>query len=285
MSTNHDTLAVEACPWCGNTSFSSWGKEVRGFRSVSCRHCALVYVQNRLTEQALAERMQSYLSDTHQADDLLNQRRQEMYTVEIDFLCQFLKPNARVLDVGCSGGYMLDEFVRRGHEGFGIELGEEAARKAAEKHRVWCGVLPDLEIDETFDCVVFRGVLQYFPDPKAYLQKSLDVLAPGGLIFVTSTPNAASFCFKLFEEQFNQHVPEDHLMHFCPGHFDAFFRGEGLKRLAEATFYEETPYADPTNDILKVSEAIALREAGIPIPFKSPSFWGNMMTLVYARPD
>lgn len=104
------------------------------------------------------------------------------------------------------------------------------------------------------------------------------------MIYITSTPDADALCCALFEEQWNQHEPEAHLMHFRSAHFDEYFAGAGMEKLAQHYFYEETPYADPEQDVLKVAEAIKLKQGGKPVDFPSPSFWGNMMSLVYGKP-
>ncbi len=72
-------------------------------------------------------------------------------------------------------------------------------------------------------------------------------------------------------------------MHFRPKHFDDFFAPLGIGRVAEHFFYEETPYADPPEDVVRVAEAVAAQRAGHDIDFDSPAFWGTMMTLLYRR--
>ena len=49
------------------------------------------------------------------------------------------------------------------------------------------------------------------------------MLNKNGLIYITSTPNANAFCVDIFQEKWNQHEPEAHLMHFSSKHFDDYF--------------------------------------------------------------
>ena len=70
-------------------------------------------------------------------------------------------------------------------------------------------------------------------------------------------------------------------MSFQKKHFDDLFSEHGLTCLASQYFYEETPYAEVEEDILKVAEAIKLKRANKEITFKSPPFYGNMMSLIY----
>ena len=46
-------------------------------------------------------------------------------------------------------------------------------------------------------------------------------------------------------------------------------------------FYDKTPYANVAEDINLVAKAIKLRQKGETINFKSPPFYGNMMSLIY----
>jgi len=48
-------------------------------------------------------------------------------------------------------------------------------------------------------------------------------------------------------------------------------------------FYRETQYCDFESDILKVAKAIKLKNKGEDIPFKSPAFYENMMSLIYRK--
>ena len=72
-------------------------------------------------------------------------------------------------------------------------------------------------------------------------------------------------------------------MHFRAEHFVEWFAAKGFEKIAERSFYEETPYASPEADILKVAQAIQLKREGREIDFTSPAFYGNMMSLVYKK--
>jgi 2-polyprenyl-3-methyl-5-hydroxy-6-metoxy-1,4-benzoquinol methylase len=273
---------LEQCPWCGSPCFEKWGEEVRGFISVQCKDCGLIFVKNRLNQEGLREYYRNYLSTVHQADKGLNVKRDKMYRLEFDFVNRYAT-NTDVLDIGCSGGYFLDVFKTAGYQCFGIEFGEEAAKQAALKHTVFRGDFLKLDVPKQFDLIVFRGVLEHASNAKAYLEKALGLLRSAGLIYITSTPNAESFCARLFKEHWNQHHPEGHLVHFSKRHFDDYFKAKQFAKVSEQAFYEETPYADLENDILNVARAINYQREQKPIDFTSPAFWGNTMSLIYQK--
>lgn len=105
----------------------------------------------------------------------------------------------RVLEVGCSSGYFGGALVTQGHEVWGVEPYEEAAKKASEiLHRVHIGFIEDFFInnqDERFDAIVFGDVLEHLTDPVGVLRQSQKFLTNGGIV-IASIPNIAHFSIR-----------------------------------------------------------------------------------------
>lgn len=174
-------------------------------------------------------------------------------------------------------------FENAGYNVVGVEYGQEAAEVASKNHNIICGEFPDLDIKNKFDLVIFRGVLQYVPNPKDYIDKAISLLNNNGCIFITAQPNIDSLCFKLFKDKFTQPVTGIDFIGYSESVLTKYFVEQKLHKIAEKYFYEETPYADIENDILKVANAINKIRNGEQIDFKSPAFYGNMMSLVYKK--
>ena len=106
----------------------------------------------------------------------------------------------RVLDVGCSSGYLSEPLSQRGNTLVGIELDADAAR-AAER---WCEqvLVGDVERMElplepgSFDVVLCGDVIEHLRDPGAALARLRPLLVPGGRL-VVSTPNIANWAIRL----------------------------------------------------------------------------------------
>jgi SAM-dependent methyltransferase len=105
----------------------------------------------------------------------------------------------RVLDVGCSTGYLAMVLSRRGNRVVGIELDPDAADRARE----WCEdvFVGDAETIDThlggaFDVVLCADVVEHMRDPEAFLRRATRSLRPGGRI-VLSTPNVANWTIRL----------------------------------------------------------------------------------------
>lgn len=109
-------------------------------------------------------------------------------------ILSFVIPGSRVLDVGCSSGYLariLDEEF--GCTVTGLEIDPEAAAKA----ELVCEsvIVGDVEKidpavfgDRRFDIVIFADVLEHLREPAATLRKAASLLAEDGFVIV-SVPN------------------------------------------------------------------------------------------------
>ena len=106
----------------------------------------------------------------------------------------------RVLDVGCSSGYLARPLSDRGNTIVGLELDPDAARQAeAVCERVLVGDVETMELPlepASFDVVLCGDVVEHLRDPVATLARLRPFLRPGGCI-VLSTPNVANWTIRL----------------------------------------------------------------------------------------
>lgn len=292
---DNDFKKIIFCPMCNEdkTDFlyeiSTGGSDdfegeefQRTVKVLKCKKCGFVFSNEILSESGNSKFWKNYSSRCHENNEEAIRKRNDMYRIEYEFISQFLaKESLRVLDVGCGEGGFWDCFV--GAKRQGVELGEEAALKASSKYKVYQGEFPAIDFEEKFDLVIFRGSLQYFDEPKKYLVKANEILNNGGLLYITSTPNAEGFCAKLFKEYFSFAVCAVAGNGFSPYVLTNFLQELNFELCAEKYFYESTPYCNIQEDVKKVTMAIEKRERGEKIEFRSPAFWGNMMSLVYRK--
>lgn len=93
----------------------------------------------------------------------------------------------------------------------------------------------------------------------------------------------ASTVFRLFGKAWRLSVNGADFIGFSEPPLTSYLTGEGLQKVGERSFYLETPYADEEDDLLKMARAVQYRRAGKAVDFSAPAYWGNMMTLMYAR--
>ncbi len=133
------------------------------------------------------------------------QRDALKYDIEVDLgaentshrhMVEMIGSNKRVLDVGCSTGYLAKTLAGFGNRVTGIECDPVAAQAArAHAERVVVADLDQADLGsvvdgEVFDVVVFGDVLEHLRDPLPVLRQARHPLAPGGYV-VISIPHVA----------------------------------------------------------------------------------------------
>jgi len=111
-------------------------------------------------------------------------------------------PNRRVLDVGCSTGFLGEALAVQGCTVTGVELDPQAAAEA--RTRLEAVVEADLNVmtlaelfpGRDFDAIVFGDVLEHLMDPDAVLRSAVQLLAPGGAV-VICVPNVTHGSLRL----------------------------------------------------------------------------------------
>ena len=198
-----------ACPHCGaGDAEPLWtGREHEydnttdePFTFVRCRACGLVRLSPRpdVTELGRIYPPEYYAYNLVAASSSFTERmKRRMYQQRFVSLTEHMgKAGAiRVLDVGCADGRLLDWYrespAGERIETHGIEMDEAAAALARERgHRV---VADRFEVDTeleaaTFDLILAYHVIEHVADPEAFARRAAELLAPGGLLVVT-TPN------------------------------------------------------------------------------------------------
>lgn len=284
-----DYEELDKCPWCGHSSDDTEYEYTDDLKCniVKCKHCGIIYAKNRLGKSGLGKFWEDYETRVHTSDQVLTQQREEMYSIDFEFANMFLSQintkQIRILDIGCGNGHFMDLFEKwGGYTCEGVEFGKVAAQIAERRHNIYYGEFDKLNFaDSRYNMVIFRGVLQYFPYPKTYLKKAVDLLEKSnGYIFIT-LPNMDSLAARIFKKNFRLAVTGTDFIGYNEKIITEYMNSLGLKKVGERYFYSETPYADEEKDLMIMAKAIRLKNEGKTIEFKSPAFWGNVMTLMY----
>jgi 2-polyprenyl-3-methyl-5-hydroxy-6-metoxy-1,4-benzoquinol methylase len=106
----------------------------------------------------------------------------------------------RVLDVGCSTGYLAKRMQEGGSTVVGLDLDDQAAEQA----RCYCeavlvGDVETMELPfdpESFDAIVAGDFIEHLRNPEAFLARIRPLLRPRGRL-VLSTPNIANWAMRL----------------------------------------------------------------------------------------
>jgi len=125
--------------------------------------------------------------------DYVNARRLKLATMRrrLPAICKYAR-GPRLLDVGCASGFFIEAALDAGFDPVGIELSPTAIELARPevRTRITCGDVNVLIASEArqFDVVTAFDIIEHTLDPAAFLDDIGRVLAPGGLL-VVSTPD------------------------------------------------------------------------------------------------
>ncbi|MBZ5504328.1 MAG: class I SAM-dependent methyltransferase [Acidobacteriia bacterium] len=106
----------------------------------------------------------------------------------------------RILEFGCSTGFLSRHLVDRGCNVTGIEIDAEAAEKA----RRWCEKVHVIDLNQPgwanvfsrdYDTILFGDVLEHLMDPESVLRRASDLLLPNGRVIIC-LPNIAHWTIR-----------------------------------------------------------------------------------------
>jgi 2-polyprenyl-3-methyl-5-hydroxy-6-metoxy-1,4-benzoquinol methylase len=130
------------------------------------------------------------------------------------------RPGARMLDVGCGPGQLLEAMRKIGWEVWGIEMdaaaASKAARRAGDDERVFVGPIGNAKYPQgKFDLITASHVLEHLHDPLMTLKQMHRWLRPGGYLQIW-VPNIVSIESKVFGRHWSGLDTPRHLYHFSP---------------------------------------------------------------------
>ncbi|MEI8196150.1 MAG: class I SAM-dependent methyltransferase, partial [Phycisphaerae bacterium] len=133
-----------------------------------------------------------------------------------DLLARALPVLARVLEIGCGQGILLEQLAQRGLQVTGLELSVSAAAAArAAGLNVITGTLPHQAAAGPFDAVVMSQVLEHLADPDAMLEQIGQFISPRARLLLVQT-NYRGWMPRWYRERWYAWVPEQHFWHFTP---------------------------------------------------------------------
>jgi SAM-dependent methyltransferase len=233
-----DTILDTVCPICGSMQFTVvYPAGVAQINQVvTCDGCGLMYANPRRESADVVlmaderdfdwreiapqmfEKEQVQLKDMDNTRDLLEQ----------------LHPNrGTVIEIGCSFGFQLNEFRKRGWEIEGVEPNHNSARHAQEalSITVQTSILEEAGIaDESADVVVMLHVIEHIPDPVGTLSEIFRVLKPGGHL-VLETPRYDTLTFRLLGKRERSVSCDGHILFFTDESLAKAYTKAGLRKV------------------------------------------------------
>jgi SAM-dependent methyltransferase len=117
------------------------------------------------------------------------------------YLAPYLRRPLRLLEIGCSSGFMLFPLLEAGHKCVGVEpsgaFGDYLRGKGLPVYSS-LEQLRESSGTEQFDLIMHFFVLEHIREPRVFLEEQLALLKPGGTL-VFEVPNAADPLYSVYD--------------------------------------------------------------------------------------
>lgn len=188
-------MTFRFCPICKHDLISTAFKG-GAYEIVQCQRCLFGWLKDYPGQKELKKIYQSeYFADKQSRDYAADAQK------KYDFVKDFLKQKARILDFGCGLGFFLGVCRKQGHEVYGYDISAFAARKVWRKYKISVKYQPledNLFQQGFFDAVCCFDVIEHTPLYRKTLKLFHRWLKKGGQLFIT-TPDMESWDKKLLQ--------------------------------------------------------------------------------------
>jgi len=281
------TVDQRVCIACGSKANSEWAKQ-GSYRAIKCNNCGLVWVNPHLNEEGLNKYYTGFINKRRLSNQKKMDQRSIQYKQDVEFIENYIN-RGKVLDVGCSGGFLLDSFSSD-FEKYGIEVDKESVRYAKKhafqngKINIECNNIYNMTFCHEFDLVIMRGTIEHAPSPVSSIEKVSNILKKGGYFYIAATPNVECFSADFYRDKWSVFHPVQHLWYFSPYTLNLICERFGLRLISQYFPYINTPYENAYEDIKRIANDIKLKEDDMNNDLSvSPAFWGNIMNLVFVK--
>lgn len=246
------------CPFCRCGSarpLERFGYEHR-YQYVRCEDCGLAYQNPRpaYTREFVETAYEVY---TTSSDDFWNGReltaRGRIVHAEYSHILSEIGTlghrQGRLLEIGCNTGFFCRVAKDLGWHPVGVEISRTMAELAHRTHGIEtrAGDWMEMDFGEPFDAIYCSHVIEHIPDPRGWMGRFRQVLAPGGIVCL-SVPNMRSIdrIFKrglkrvgLKKDRWARWRTPDHLYEPCERSMLRFIDSCGFETLRNYTYPSE----------------------------------------------
>ena len=215
------------CNLCGSDNYNvRYIKD--GYNIVQCNVCEMVYINPRLSPQAISDLYHEDYFHGKGFDKSIEYKEEferlskqtELSDWDVAAIKELLKTETsdskpNLLDIGCGMGLFLWKAKNAGFNVEGIELSSYAADfvESLDIKIIGKSIYDTTLKEESYDAIVMKEVIEHLPNPRLALEKIYKALKKGGLLFMT-TGNYGSPERKLKGKNWFYFMPEGHIYIF-----------------------------------------------------------------------
>jgi len=246
------------CPFCGETQsyvLERFGFEHR-YTYVRCSRCKLAYQNPRpvYNDDFIETAYEVYDSATEafqKAENWTPRGRivHREYSHIISEIESFVGKRGNLLEIGCNTGFFCKAAADNGWKPIGVEVSKSMAELANKTYGVEtrAGDWAKIQFTERFDAIYCSHVIEHIPNPRAWMSRFREVLAPGGIVCL-SVPNMQSIDrkfkrllkrLKLKRDRWEKWRTPDHLFEPCERSLVPFIESCGFEVLRRYSYPSE----------------------------------------------
>lgn len=218
---------------------------VDGYDVIDCRSCGFRHIDPLLSDEELQKFYDGEFYEKERPDYFARaEADKEWWMLRYHHYYELLEahaPGRRILDIGSGPGYFLEAGRMRGWDVLGFEPSRIAADYTAGRGiPVVNGFFSADKAQGPFDVISMNLVLEHLRDPIGLVEQAKSVLAPGGLLFVSSPNDFNPLQMVLWRKMGFAPwwvVPKHHLNYFDGDSARRFFTARGLKTLHQENSY------------------------------------------------
>lgn len=192
------------CLLCGHFENSLWGNVVPVQSSnpnplhlnfVRCSNCGLVYANPQAENDDIVRYYQKCYCQETDVSFMLRKTYRDFLKKRLNTIRK-VKPNGRILEIGCGAGNSLAFFGRYGYCVIGVEPGNwnDTTKNKSHDVPILKGFFPHPKLqNHRFDLVYAWHVIEHIPDPVDFLRDIEAHLQEDGVVLI-GTENISLFC-------------------------------------------------------------------------------------------
>jgi SAM-dependent methyltransferase len=207
---------------------------------VRCNTCSLVRLDPRLRQAHLTK---VYSGSYWDHNDRISKSGAlvEHYRDRLKLLAEYVRPRARILEVGAGNGAYISVLRDYGYAIEGIDLYSGAAKEAKNLYGIelfvgelWQARYPD----KCFQAIVMHHVLEHVYSPVQLLEDAYRILADNGIV-VIEVPNAASYSLRFFRKFWWGLALPAHVFLYSPATLERLARRVGGFSTIRVTYFSQ----------------------------------------------
>lgn len=219
------TERLTACPHCGEQHFELLATQERSGLPTSvslCMNCTTVFTNPRLSDGFLQDHyVRDYRDIERGSRDDLHEFMYNLQASKGPYVWEFLQAagaafdrDARIADIGCGEGGLVDWFAKNGKAGeyIGFEL-NAAAAEYGRARGVDVRAVEFSPSDGPYDLIMLEQVLEHVSSPGGLLATISASQKPGSWLYI-GVPGILNFP-KGYDHNFIAYLQYGHMFHYC----------------------------------------------------------------------